>query len=73
MLEGRSDNGAPLYNRERISLEPSGRELNFQSFYSREIDERHDFSAGLMLRLEPGHNADADAEGVGLVRYSVAF
>jgi subtilisin family serine protease len=73
LLEGRSDYGEPIYNRERISLEPSGRELNFQSFYSREIDERRDFSAGLMLRLEPGHNADADAEGVGLIRYSVRF
>lgn len=73
IAEGRADDGSIVTRREKIDLSPSGRELNFQGFYTSAIDEDRSFSAGLMVRLEPGHVKDASTEGVGLVRYRMQF
>ncbi len=70
---GRDDNGQPLLVSERVTLTPSGREINIQTFYSANISEKQNFSTGIMLRLEPGHNASADTETIAMARYRLKF
>lgn len=52
---------------ERVSLAPTGREIDVQVAYDTELTDESRVSTWLMMQLEPGHIAGADAAyGVGL-------
>ncbi len=58
---------------ERVSLVPTGREIDLQLAYDQTVGTRGSLSGWLMMQLEPGHDADAPpAYGIG-VRFSTAF
>lgn len=58
---------------ERISLAPSGREIDLQFAYDADLGESGLMSAWFMMQREPGHVAAADpAYGVGL-QFSTEF
>ena len=59
--------GSIVSSSERVSLSPSGRELNLQLAYTRELASSLDVTNYALVRTEPGHNADASPDlGVGL-------
>lgn len=61
-LDGRIERG-----RERVDMEPSGRELRLELAYQRPLDEQRSIGSWLMLQHEPGHDAEAEpALGVGV-------
>ena len=58
---------------ERVSMTPSGREIDLQLAYDTPLGQAASVSGWVMMQLEPGHVADADpAYGVGL-RFSAEF
>ncbi len=58
---------------ERVSMTPSGREIDLQLAYDTPLGAGAAISGWVMMHLEPGHVASADpAYGVGL-RFSAAF
>ncbi len=58
---------------ERVSLVPTGREIDLQIAYDRTIGIQGNLSGWLMMQLEPGHDAEAPpAYGIG-VRFATAF
>lgn len=58
---------------ERVSLVPSGREIDLQLAYDSSVGARGNVSGWLMMQLEPGHQANADrAYGIGL-RFGTSF
>ncbi len=58
---------------ERVSLVPTGREIDLQLAYDTSVGARGSVSGWLMMQVEPGHDADAaPAYGVGL-RFKTAF
>lgn len=58
---------------ERVSMAPSGREIDLQLAYDTPLGQAASVSGWLMMQLEPGHVADADpAYGVGL-SFNAAF
>lgn len=53
---------------QRVDLSPGGREMNMQLAYDRGLWEGAEISSWLMMRTEPGHDADAPNDyGVGLL------
>lgn len=61
------------YESERVSLIPSGREIDLQLAYERAIGNNIGISAWLMMQTEPGHVAGAPpAQGIGL-QFSMNF
>ena len=54
-------------------LTPSGRELDFEVFYSLPFGERTSLTASAALRHEPGHIADAGDEGILALRFRHKF
>ena len=59
--------GSIVTSSERVNLAPSGRELNLQLAYTRELASSLDVTNYALVRTEPGHNADASPDfGVGL-------
>jgi len=58
---------------ERVSLVPSGREIDVQLAYDTPVGAQGSFAGWLMMQLEPGHDADAaTAYAVGL-RFGMSF
>ena len=58
---------------ERVSLAPSGREIDLQLAYDTSVGANGSVSGWLMMQLEPGHDADASpAYGIGL-RFGTTF
>ncbi|MBE9553381.1 MAG: hypothetical protein IMF05_07955, partial [Proteobacteria bacterium] len=58
---------------ERVSMTPSGREIDLQLAYDSPLGQAASVSGWVMMQLEPGHVADADpAYGVGL-KFSAEF
>lgn len=58
---------------ERVSMTPSGREIDLQLAYDTPLGGSATISGWVMMQLEPGHVANADpAYGVGM-RFSAAF
>jgi len=58
---------------ERVSMVPSGREIDLQLAYDTPLGGAAAVSGWLMMQLEPGHVANADpAYGAGL-RFSAEF
>ena len=58
---------------ERVSMAPSGREIDLQIAYDASLGQMASVSGWVMMQLEPGHVADANpAYGVG-VRFSAEF
>ena len=59
--------GSIVSSSERVGLSPSGRELNLQLAYTRELASSLDVTNYALVRTGPGHNADASPDfGVGL-------
>lgn len=59
--------GGVIQESDRVDLAPSGREIDLQFAYGRELAPGMDMSTWLMMQVEPGHVADADpAYGLGL-------
>jgi len=58
---------------ERVSMVPSGREIDLQLAYDTPLGSSATISGWMMMQLEPGHVAEADpAYGVGL-RFNAKF
>ena len=58
---------------ERVSMTPSGREIDLQLAYDTALGDAANLSGWLMMQLEPGHVANADpAYGIG-IRFSAGF
>jgi hypothetical protein len=58
---------------ERVSMTPSGREIDLQIAYDAPLGQASSVSGWLMMQLEPGHVANADpAYGAG-IRFSAGF
>ncbi len=58
---------------QRVSLVPTGREIDLQMAYDTSVGARGNVSGWLMMQLEPGHDASADpAYGIGL-RFGTTF
>ena len=58
---------------ERVSMAPSGREIDLQLAYDTPLVGSAAVSGWVMMQLEPGHVANADpAYGAG-IRFNVAF
>jgi len=58
---------------ERVSLVPTGREIDVQLAYDKSVGARGNFSGWLMMQMEPGHDADAaPAYALGL-RFGTSF
>lgn len=51
---------------ERVSLEPSGREIDLELAYARQLGPSSSIDTHAFLRHEPGHDAGADLD-LGLV------
>lgn len=62
-----TDTGKTVHASERVDLSPSGREIDLQFAYDLPLAEGMNLSSWLLMRLEPGHDADADpAYGAGV-------
>ncbi|MCH8912453.1 MAG: hypothetical protein IIA33_02680 [Planctomycetes bacterium] len=62
-----TDSGEAIYASERVDLTPSGREIDLQLAYDLSPVAGMNLSSWLMMRLEPGHDADAaPAYGAGV-------
>ena len=62
-----TDTGEVVHASERVDLTPSGREIDLQLAYDLPLAEGMNLSSWLMMRLEPGHDADAGpAYGAGV-------
>jgi hypothetical protein len=58
---------------ERVSMTPSGREIDLQLAYDTPLGQAASVSGWIMMQLEPGHVANADpAYGVGM-RFNAEF
>ena len=63
---GQEASGQIIHQSERVDLSPSGREIDFQIAYNRDVWTRAELSAWLMARLEPGHDETAEPDyGLG--------
>ena len=61
------ENGQIINQKSRVELEPTGRQIDFQLAYSRELDKETLWSAYALARRHPGHNAEAGIDtGVGV-------
>ncbi len=58
---------------ERLSMVPTGREIDLQLAYDRPLSGRAGLSGWLMLQFEPGHVAAADPAYGGGIRFDVDF
>jgi hypothetical protein len=70
---GRTRDGAVLKEETKTDLAPSGREIDLEGFYESALSEQTTFGLSLMLRMEPGHVANANEEGVLLLRFNHEF
>ena len=62
-----TDSGEAVQASERVEFGPSGREIDLQLAYDLSLIGGMSLSSWLMMRLEPGHRADADpAYGAGV-------
>jgi len=73
LMTGRNSDGSLNYTDQKISLTPTGQELNIQGFYTLPLTGWGEVSAGGMVRHEPGHIETADPEALGVVNYRVRF
>ncbi len=70
---GRTLDGQVIRAAERVSLTPSGTEWDATVGYSLPLGEGEDLGLSYMLRLEPGHDAEADPEHLMGLRYRLRF
>ena len=70
---GRTRDGTVLKEETKTNLAPSGREIDLEAFYETALGKQTTFGASLMLRTQPGHVANADEEGVILLRFNHEF
>ena len=64
--------GVTSFGMSRLSLTPTGREIDAELGYSTMIGAGS-LGTNLFVRRQPGHVAAADADVGAAVRYSVAF
>ncbi|MEE8445369.1 MAG: S8 family serine peptidase, partial [Alphaproteobacteria bacterium] len=65
--------GQATMQSERVSLTPSGREVDIELAYDRKLAPGMVVSSWLLLRLEPGHVAGAGREMVAGMKFNVEF
>ncbi len=68
-----SEDGRAVQRSERVDVTPRGREIDLQLGYEQMLAPGLEVSSWLMLQLEPGHDADADAGVAAGVRVNLAF
>lgn len=73
MPVGRTVEGGLLTQRTALSLAPSGREIDLEAFYSFLLADESSLTTSVMLRQEPGHLAEAEDEGLMLMRLRHKF
>lgn len=70
---GRDFDGNVIRSRQKVDLEPSGREIDLEVAYRIEMDTRTLVSTNLFLRHEPGHDAGAEPDLGLLARVARKF
>ena len=65
--------GTVVRTNEQVSLTPSGRELNLQLSYSRELASNMGVTSYALARHEPGHNEDAAPDFGAGMRFKFSF
>jgi len=61
------------YSESRVGLAPSGKEIDIEAFYALPINDNTSINTGAILRKEPGHIADADDEGIFMLKVNHNF
>ncbi|BCJ90335.1 hypothetical protein IZ6_10700 [Terrihabitans soli] len=70
--QARNADGSMSYSSEDVDMAPEDRELRVQGFYAAEMGDGT-LSFGGLMRFNPGHDADAETEWVGLASYQGGF
>ena len=55
------------------SLEPTGREQDFEAFYRMQLGAQTSLNTSALLRLDPGHSAHTERDAVFLLRLQTAL
>jgi len=64
--------GSMLYENNSLNLAPSGRELDFESYYSLKNSDDSDIGLDVMFRLEPNNNLGGNDATI-LATYKMRF
>lgn len=70
---GRAADGTIVRSSERVSLSPSGREIDAEVQYQLRLDAGESVLLNMMLQLQPGHEADARPGAVLGARYKLSL
>jgi hypothetical protein len=70
--QARNADGSLNYSTEEVDLAPEDRELRIQGFYSAGMGEG-ELTFGGLMRLNPGHDADAAMEWAAVASYQSGF
>jgi hypothetical protein len=73
LVTGLDESGNFITTRASASLSAEARELDIQAFYATQVSADSNFGAGLMIRQNPGHDADAGTEAIALARFRMVF
>ncbi len=73
LTSGRDAAGNLSVTNFEADLTPSGRELDFEIFYNLPLGDVTSLTASAALRIEPGHIADANDEGILALRFRHKF
>ena len=73
MPTSRTLNGEVVREQRRERLDDAGRELDLELGYRTPLGEDQQLGLNLMLRQEPGHDADAEPELLGTMTYRLRF
>jgi hypothetical protein len=66
-------NGQVMMTAANLDIAATGRQMDIQAFYNTEVSKDASFTAGLLLRQNPGHDSSNGTEAVALARYKMAF
>ena len=67
------DPGAPAYGAPTLNLRPSATERDLEFGYTRMYGKQGRLTGAVMLRVNPGHDANARPDWLTGVRYAYGF
>lgn len=70
---GIAADGRVVRRSERVELAPGGREIDVEFAYTRSLVDGLDLSSWLLLRHEPGHDADAPPAAAAGMKFGMRF